>query len=393
MTLLDDLLPASFRGTPFLLDVTTTSGGRKTVTNEFPNSNRRFVEDLGLLNKSFAISGTITGPNYAFKRDALIVALEKKGAGILIINTLGVFNVVSTTYTLSERMTALGDATFTMNFEVAQDSLVPTPIQGALSNIFSSVLEAIALIETTVIQAISITRSDNFVDALSKVDSFLQTMGGLTNVFVTESDTFDEFSKELTAFADNSSQILTNTVLLGSAISGLFTTLDSSLATPQDGVNLFEDLYTFGDTDTDLDIDTFALNEKNANRDRLNGAYETLALLMNYRNVPQLDFLTVTDINNQREALDAQFEKINSNPAIADSDKSSLLMARNEVRQFLDRESLRAFKITDFDTKDTTITELTYRLYGNLDNLQALIDLNNFKDIQHIEGTVQVLSK
>jgi len=291
MTLLDDLLPASFRGTPFLLDVTTTSGGRKTVTNEFPNSNRRFVEDLGLLNKSFAITGTITGPNYAFKRDALIIALEKKGTGILIINTLGVFNVVSTTFTLSERMTVLGDATFTMNFEVAQDNLVPTPIQGSLSGIFSSVLEAITLIETTVIQEISITRSDNFLDALNKIDSFLQTLGALTNVFVTESDTFDEFSKELTNFVENSSQILTNTILLGSLTSGLFNTLDSSLATPQDGVNLFEDLYTFGDNDTDLDIDTFALNEKNANRDRLNGAYQTLALLMNYRNVPQLDFL------------------------------------------------------------------------------------------------------
>lgn len=393
MTLLEELLPASFRGVPFLLDVTTTSGGRKTVTNEFPNSNRRFVEDLGLLNKSFAITGTITGPNYAFKRDALILALEKEGTGILIIATLGVFNVVSTTYTLSERMTALGDATFTMNFEVAQDSLVPTPIQGALSSIFSSVTEAIALLETTVFQVISITRSDNFIDALSKVDSFLQTLGALTNIFVTESDTFDDFSKELTNFVDNSSQILTNTALLGTATSSLFNTLNSSVATPQDGVTLFENLYNFGDDDTDLAIDTFSLNERTANRNRLNGAYQTLALLMNYQNVAQIDFLTVDDINAQRESLDAQFEKINSNPAIAESDKSALLTARNEVRSFLDKESLRAFKITDFDTKDTTITELTYRLYGNLDNLQNLINLNNFKDIQHIEGTVQVLSK
>ena len=43
-----ELFPCSFRGIPFLIERHTTKSGRKTVTHEFPNSDNRFVEDLGL---------------------------------------------------------------------------------------------------------------------------------------------------------------------------------------------------------------------------------------------------------------------------------------------------------------------------------------------------------
>ena len=39
MALLDQLSPASYKGAPFLVNRVSTSGGRKTVQHDFPNSN------------------------------------------------------------------------------------------------------------------------------------------------------------------------------------------------------------------------------------------------------------------------------------------------------------------------------------------------------------------
>lgn len=85
MALLDILYVATFRGIQFLIKDGSTTGGRKNVTHEYPNSDKRYVEDLGLFQKVFTINGTVTGlgVDYTFKRDALIQALEQPNRGIL----------------------------------------------------------------------------------------------------------------------------------------------------------------------------------------------------------------------------------------------------------------------------------------------------------------------
>ena len=69
MTILENLNVASFRGARFLIKSHSTSGGRKTVNHEYPNSDRRFVEDLGELQETFSIQGIIHGDNYSLDRD------------------------------------------------------------------------------------------------------------------------------------------------------------------------------------------------------------------------------------------------------------------------------------------------------------------------------------
>ena len=118
-----------------------------------------------------------------------------------------------------------------------------------------------------------------------------------------------------------------------------------------------------------------------------------MALLISYKNAVQVEYQTVDQIDKQREALDIQFDNVLSNSAINRSDKTSLYNARNQARQYFDKEALRAYKVIDFETNTTTITELNYRLYGNLDNVDTLINLNGFKDLQSIEGNIKILAR
>ncbi len=393
MSLVDELLPASFRGVQFLVESTSTTGGRKVVTNEFPNSDRRFVEDLGLLNKTFSMVGILAEPNVTAKKNNLIRVLEKPGEGILIHPTFGVQRVTAKPYVVDDQIRTTGEVRFTLDFEFSQDQILPRPVLGAISNIFDSINEAIVQIQVGVIQVISITRSDNFIDALTKTSSFVATVSGLTNSFVSESAEFDEFSKILSNFAINTAPIVNDTVSLSNNIAGTFTSLDDALSTPKTASALFAKLFTFGDTDTTLNITTSGLIERDANRDRLNGSIQTIALLMSYRNAVQTEFVTVDEINAERESLAAQFDKVTSFESINKSNTTALQQARNQVREFFDRATKRAFKIIDVEIAETTVTELTYRYYGNLDNLNTIIDINNFKDLSHIKGTVKILGQ
>ena len=47
---------AQFRNIKFNYQDSSVDGGRKTVTHEFPDTNNRYVEDLGKLEKVFTLT-------------------------------------------------------------------------------------------------------------------------------------------------------------------------------------------------------------------------------------------------------------------------------------------------------------------------------------------------
>ena len=53
--LIDLLRKGSFGGVPFLVISATTTGGRKKVKHQFPNSKKQSIEDLGFMPKSFQL--------------------------------------------------------------------------------------------------------------------------------------------------------------------------------------------------------------------------------------------------------------------------------------------------------------------------------------------------
>ena len=112
MSTQDLLQKASFRGAEFFVDSASTTGGRKTVTHEFPNTDRRYIQDMGLKQRSFTVEAIITGSGaeYFSKRDALLNALETEGPGILVHPFYGQVSVVNDPYRLEEEISSIGRA-------------------------------------------------------------------------------------------------------------------------------------------------------------------------------------------------------------------------------------------------------------------------------------------
>ena len=51
---------ASFKGFEFLFLTETTSSGKKTISHEYPNTDKRFVEEVGIIPKKIQMKKIMT---------------------------------------------------------------------------------------------------------------------------------------------------------------------------------------------------------------------------------------------------------------------------------------------------------------------------------------------
>lgn len=132
----DELLPASFRGAPFLVRAASATTGRKSILHEYPNPdnaadrNFPYVEDMGKETSHFRIDAyVIQSPannyNYIPDRNELIFQLEQPGPGQLNHPTYGTRTVsVVGQVPIDEDFTyRAGEAVFHIEFVEVQDTV------------------------------------------------------------------------------------------------------------------------------------------------------------------------------------------------------------------------------------------------------------------------------
>ena len=134
----DRLLPASFRGAPFVVETHNVTGGRRVQQHEYPGRDRPFAEDLGRRARGFDIKGWIVGENYDFFRELLIVACERPEAGLLIHPYRGIHLVVCERYEISERTDEGGMCRVTLTLIESGRRILPL----SLGNLVTALADA-----------------------------------------------------------------------------------------------------------------------------------------------------------------------------------------------------------------------------------------------------------
>jgi len=131
--MIDEIHTGSYKGAEFRIKSSSVAGGRKDIKHEFPNSNTQNIEDLGFKPKAYTINAFISEPNYTQKKDRLLAALEEGGTGLLVHPFFGnIENIVSRTYSLNEDISQIGEANFTMTFDVSDTNGLPTASQSSV---------------------------------------------------------------------------------------------------------------------------------------------------------------------------------------------------------------------------------------------------------------------
>lgn len=181
----DDYRPGAFRGVPFHLKSSSSSGGRRTVLNEFPLRDEPVTEDMGRRARQFQLSMTVIGQDYMAQRDRLIEALETAGPGTLMHPFRGELLVaVLGDYSCEESTEQGGLARISATFVEA--GATPRPdsqlAQGGAGNAAADALQADALAEFE--EAFSVAGFASFVaegtiDSLQAATQAVLNAGGL----------------------------------------------------------------------------------------------------------------------------------------------------------------------------------------------------------------------
>lgn len=115
------LSEASFKGVVFRVrSEDLPSGGRKTALHDFPNSDQRFIEDMGEIPPRFTISAFVHGLDWIERAQALESALRSPGPGRLVMPTFGAFTVWSLPYSKSASQTSVGEIEFKLEFATSR---------------------------------------------------------------------------------------------------------------------------------------------------------------------------------------------------------------------------------------------------------------------------------
>jgi prophage DNA circulation protein len=124
----EQLLPASFRGVPFFVDVADFETGRRVAQHDIPFSEEPPVtQDLGKVGGSHPIDGYVIGDDYMAKRDALLAALAGTlGPGELVHPYLGTKRIQVGRVKVRHEAREGGICRFTISFTETSSSL-PSP--------------------------------------------------------------------------------------------------------------------------------------------------------------------------------------------------------------------------------------------------------------------------
>ena len=118
----DNLIPASFRGALFHVEVSSRSSGRRTVVHQYPKRNDPYSEDMGREAVRWQFTGYLIHGDRGFPGNvltqvaALIAACEADDAGVLVHPTLGTMLVMCERYSYGDKRQQGGYFEFDMQF-------------------------------------------------------------------------------------------------------------------------------------------------------------------------------------------------------------------------------------------------------------------------------------
>lgn len=376
MSILDKLYPGSFRGIPFLIKSSSIKGGRKTVTHEFPNSDRRYVEDLGLMNETINLQCNIRSDYYFSNRDAIKDALEQQGYGTLIHPFYGIRNVAVTSYSIGEDTSSLGDVSLSLELAVGQELLYPgsqasgQTISQLVDGLFTAMKSTFySSYEWIAVYGSNITQIGNAVrDIYELVDSVADT-------YITRSNFSDENVADYRAvYTDYTSNYIPYLQASGTASTG--TIYDSTR-------DLIEGLEFVGNTpneafDIGIKLANFTLSKplltattaqgvsRNKNINSLQDMVLVFAFGVTCRNAASYAFKSTEDLDYIRSKVDGQYEVLLDRTTLSSEVFQRVQDIRANLMDLLDKLKVTAPSIHVVDGKELPLTVLEYMYYGDL---------------------------
>lgn len=405
MTVIEQLQAASFKGFSFLVNTERSESGKKLAVHEYPNSNRRYAEELGHLPPTLTINAIVHGDINARLRFEQI--LREPGLGTLVHPVYGTLEVMAGIFTVNSTQTRIGEFLFVITFYTTEENV--TPSVNLVSG--TQITTGVDTVQTALGNALETTyKSPTFVDSLNtaadKVGTFFtlieQGSQKITNPITRN---LSAFNNVLNTARAGVFTIVQSAVNLRSAFESTFTALVNIADTPADLKDVWDDLFDFGSDDTTISNTTVKRQEIIDNRNAINDYIQIQALARAHETAAFIDYQTDTELLTSQSNLETEFARILLTRITAQSIQESKLLAldadvrkyinslRNDTKKVLELALQNVWRVVNIGPLKSTMFLTAYRYYGNVDDLDILIDLNPDANVAGFNQTLKAISR
>jgi prophage DNA circulation protein len=370
----DKLLPASFKGIPFLVrNEVLSEGGRRIILHEYPNSSQRYVEDQGKLPPKFSVTAFVSGEDFLERAEQLERALQEKGKGRLVMPTFGAKKLFAMPYRKDASQREVGEIRFELEFVEGRTTSGPSKSLKNSQTVFTQGDNARSLLESSLDTAwIEPEDSSNVITAQFDLEQFVDSISILTTVVsnVADIDSTTNYIKSNLA-----SLVRTGEDLAASFVGDLWQKVSVGLSGGQAIETLIE-LTKFGSelslslsdikNASSLDLDdedsddiplwdeTTALRiTRNQNRLSLINTGRVAALVTAYEQAADKTYDTDEEIDSIREALEKEHQRLMR----VDTEDSTLIQSDPDIRRAV--EDIRLSVLDVLDQKEQSVFKLT----------------------------------
>lgn len=399
MSYQDSFIPCKFRGLGFFVENEVVVRGLKAAVHEFPNENRRVVQQLGKLPPVFPVEMILIEgagkQDLLIQRDNMIAALEEETEGQLEYTSQGIITVevisdVSVKHSHKELNRIYITVTFSqkVSTEVVRSS--HESIQLKTDTFISGITDAIQEVYKSPLTP------DERSTITGSLDKIRRETMDVTNLL---QDT-EELNARVVTLSNRAPFIINEPKVLGDRIQGIIETWQNS---DDDNIVKANSLRkTFGKIETDKPAAVAPNNiEFNRSATIVEDIYSAGILAIFYEVSTDITFNTIDEIESIKADTDAEFNRIvepiergiESFPDKSDYVKE-LEDLRNIFSDFLNEAELKAFATIEIQlSSPTTSLALAYKLYGaRSDEFEPLIrELNSEQLPTNLNGTVRVL--
>jgi prophage DNA circulation protein len=398
---IDELRPASYRNAFFFICVADTTGGRKIARQSPVDSDKQLLEDQGLINRAFSITGAIAArrdnngaiitPYLQVRRD-LLAALEKGGPGTLEHPFFGTLeNMVAVNWSINEDVKRLGDASLNITFEVSNTDGLPQQSTSVISKVKTDTDSVMTNVQSA-LEEFEVEHANNFEKAVEKLTALTDKFRDVTLPPAAAIDKLNDYSNKLDKFADFVISAVNDPTGLALDVVDLLVDIDTLYAVAESALGTYEKLFGFGDDDVEFTVATAESQERKTNQDIVNTAVQASALAYAYYNASKIDYDTVSSIQETNARLEAQYQKLFAADNVDPDTMDTLTELRITTQSYFDAEKLTARRIITVQTPPTSTQLLAFQYYGESDLGETIAELNEFDDGVYNQGSIEIFT-
>lgn len=405
MALIDELQEARYKGALFFMDSSSIAGGRKDNLKEIVNSDLQVVEDLGLRQPSFSLSGVVSArlvpsvsaerQTYKQMRDTLLDALQEGGTGTLVHPFYGpIEDVVCRSWSIKESIGNVGIANFTMEFTISNTLGTPRALVAVLGSVVTVAEATAEELAAALADDWKVTEgfAGNFIDAFNNTEDFVNKVLESAGIVTKVASEVDQFSKFMSDFAADIARLIDSPRELSESIRGSFSSLNGLLQTAPATFDAMKNLFDFGDNNIELVATTAGQIERQKNRDRMNSQVQGEALARAYVVAGELELPTVEDIDELQGILEDQFQKISAAEEMDRNSFDALTETRIILSEFFNSQRATAPRQVTVFVNPVPARVLAFNYYGSSEQGEDIANLNKVRDAAFLEGDIEILS-